>query len=301
VTDNLTPTAQTTLETLSGGPATASELRERTGRSRSATDKALTELARAGLVVKVGLQDGAGLALWSLATTDVPPADDTLDPGEVDEPESGDDEVETPETESDAEQHGDSSREAQSDQDQPGAAPGNDPAVEVKVCRGCQDQMPAICPCCRQRTGAYCGTCRKDMPTARRRVPGEPEILANGLPKLTRGELERLVLDVMRAQPLPDHLGVTGWTSGRVAVFLPGRSTGAIGNVLDKLATLGQAHLLGEAPKRYQLALDTQPGLDRRQAHDEHPDAGPEPQSDSAGRPGPDAPQDDVTQAHSQR
>jgi hypothetical protein len=60
----------------------------------------------------------------------------------------------------------------------------------------------------------------------------------------------------MRTQPIPNHLGITGWTPGRIAIFLPGRSTGAIGNALDRLTTNGTADLLAEAPKRYRLRHD---------------------------------------------
>jgi len=122
--------------------------------------------------------------------------------------------------------------------------------VEVKVCRGCGDQMPLICPTCNAKTTSYCGTCRATRAT--RRASGEPQILSSGLRKLTRGELEHLVLDVIRTHALPDHLGITGWTPARVGIYLPGRSTGAISNVLDKLAATGQAQLLGTDPKRYQ-------------------------------------------------
>jgi DNA-binding transcriptional ArsR family regulator len=134
-----------------------------------------------------------------------------------------------------------------------GKEPGPDGAAEVKLCRGCQAQMPLICPCCWQKTTSYCAECRKKHSTSRR-GDGEPVILSNGLPKLRPGQLEELVLGVMRQQPTPTHLGIIGWTSGRMAIHLPGRSSGAIGNALDKLTTTGNAVLLGEAPKRYQLA-----------------------------------------------
>jgi hypothetical protein len=63
---------------------------------------------------------------------------------------------------------------------------------------------------------------------------------------------------VLRQQPLPNHVGITGWTAQRVAIYLPGRSTGAIGNALNKLTKTGQVELIGEQPMRYQLvATDT--------------------------------------------
>jgi len=217
VTDNTTPTptAHAILDALGNGPATSAELRERTGRGRSTIDKALAELAGAGHVTKTPTDDGP--AQWAIP--DHPPrSGEEPDPappagGEGDEPEA---EIE----------------------------------VEVKVCRGCGDQMPLICPTCNAKTTSYCGTCRATRAT--RRASGEPQILSSGLRKLTRGELEHLVLDVIRTHALPDHLGITGWTPARVGIYLPGRSTGAISNVLDKLAATGQAQLLGTDPKRYQ-------------------------------------------------
>lgn len=229
--DNLTPTAQTILDNLRDGPTTTTDLRERAGRSRSTIDKALTELTKAGLIAKAesgGDTDAGGgsPALWEL--TGPTPAEHTLDDEE--------------------------SQDGEEATDQNAAPPAQE---EVKICRGCQNQMPKICPGCWQKTTTYCGDCRKDNPTTRRGTPGDPQILSNGLPKLARGELERHVLQIIRSQPSPEHLGITGWTSGRVAVFLPGRSTGAIGNVLDKLAATGLTQLLGDNPKRYQLTPDT--------------------------------------------
>src|SRR6266536_3586314 len=100
---------------------------------------------------------------------------------------------------------------------------------------------------------SYCGKCRRTMPQVRRGEPGEPVVLSNGLPKLRPGELEELVAKVLREQPVPHHVGVTGWTGGRVAIFLPGRSTGAINNALEKLTKTGVAELIGDQPMRYQL------------------------------------------------
>jgi hypothetical protein len=117
--------------------------------------------------------------------------------------------------------------------------------------------MPLICPTCNAKTSSYCGTCRATRAT--RRASDQPQILSSGLRKLTRGELEHLVGEVIRTHPMPDHLGITGWTPARVGIYLPGRSTGAIANALDKLTTTGHAELLGTDPKRYQpLPDDTQ-------------------------------------------
>jgi hypothetical protein len=124
---------------------------------------------------------------------------------------------------------------------------------DVKICKGCQTRMPLICPCCGRKTPAYCSACQTKRPAARRSAPGEREILTNGLPKLRTGELAQMVHKVMTEHPVPEYKGVRGWTSSRIAVFLPGRSTGAIGESLEKLANTGQAEFLGENPRRYVL------------------------------------------------
>lgn len=268
MSDNLTPTAQAILDHLHDQPpTTAADLRERTGRSRSAIDKALAELAKTGLAVKTTPDTGEGPTLWTLTgpdPTDQPaetagPSDPPGTTAEVGDDEPSRDDVPVPDgadgTDGTDRQAGpDDDATAAGDGFPPEASAGEqaDPVEEVKVCRGCGEQMPKTCPTCQQKTTAYCGSCRKTHPATRRRAPGEPQILANGLPKLLPGQLERLVADVIATQPLPDHLGITGWTAGRVAIFLPGRSTGAIGNALDKLAATGQAQLLGDSPKRYQ-------------------------------------------------
>jgi len=293
--DNLTPTARTTLDALRDGPGNVHELRERTGRSRSATDKALAELARANLIVKAN--DGGDPAdgapnRWQL-TDATPVTDEAAEPGEVSTddappeqagqadgtaagigdvapPAESDEapseakptttaELETPEPAPQANDETNAAAAAASNQqagtEQKDDGEGEQPAEQEqpKLCRGCQAQMPKICPCCWQKTPAYCGTCRKDMPQVRRGEPGEPQILSNGLPKLRPGELEQLVLKIMRNNPLPHHVGVTGWTGGRVAIYLPGRSNGAINNALDKLVKTGEAELIGDRPMRYQL------------------------------------------------
>jgi hypothetical protein len=149
-------------------------------------------------------------------------------------------------------------------------------ADQPKLCRGCQAQIPKICECCWQKTSAYCGKCRRNMPQARRGEPGEPAILSNGLPKLRPGELEQLVEKVMREHPVPHHVGVTGWTGSRVAVYLPGRSTGAINNALEKLTRTGVAELIGDRPMRYQLkgAHTTHADLNADTAHANQTEAG---------------------------
>jgi hypothetical protein len=282
VSDNLTPTAQAILDHLHDQPpATIADLRERTGRSRSAIDKALAELTKTGLITKTPSDTGDGPTRWAL--TDPGPADAA--PAEaveaVEPPEPPDTDPDgtghTPDHDDPTSQDTTDGTDPSDNQATPAdgttaagdAAPPDqvadettDPAEEVRVCRGCGQQMPRVCPTCRAKTTAYCGICRQTHPT-RRRAPGEPQILANGLPKLLPGQLAHLVLDILRSQPLPDHLGVTGWTPGRVAIFLPGRSTGAIANALDKLTTTGQAQLLGEDPKRYQPTPTDNPDLDQ--------------------------------------
>ncbi len=275
--DNLTPTARLTLDAIrDGGPGNVHELRERTGRSRSATDKALAELAKANLIVKV--DDGGDPAdgaptRWQLADpatdADAGPTDeiatvDTPAQPAADQP-PGPDEDADEAAQAEPTDPAPAPARAAVGEAEPGAAaaageeqPGTDgdQAAEPeppKLCRGCQAQMPKICQDCWQKTPAYCGKCRRTMPQVRRGEPGEPVILSNGLPKLRPGELEELVAKVLREHPVPHHVGVTGWTQGRVAVFLPGRSTGAIRNALQKLTKTGVAELIGDNPERYQL------------------------------------------------
>jgi hypothetical protein len=149
--------------------------------------------------------------------------------------------------------------------------------------------MPKICEECWQKTPAYCGKCRRDMPQARRGEPGEPVILSNGLPKLRPGELEAMVAKVMREQPLPAFQGIVGWTGGRLAIHLPGRSPGAITNAMRKFATAGTAELIGDNPERYKLtgteqpdretdsSKDTNSGTDGVPAEKNQTDAAPQP------------------------
>ncbi len=306
--DSLTPTARLTLDAISdGGPGNVHELRERTGRSRSATDKAIAELAKADLIVKVDDDgdpaDGAPTR-WQLAdpatdgeaaptdkATDDSSADSAADqPATTDEtananeaapaesadraapdsPPPADAETSTAPTPGDP-----TPGDAKPGDAKPGAD-GEQPSESEppKLCRGCQAQMPKICQGCWQKTPAYCGTCRRTMPQVRRGEPGEPVILSNGLPKLRPGELEELVEKVLRENPVPHHVGVTGWTGGRVAVFLPGRSSGAINNALEKLTKTGVAELIGDRPMRYRLKDTGQSDADPKA--DTTTDAGPE-------------------------
>jgi hypothetical protein len=280
--DNLTPTARLTLDAIrDSGPGNVHELRERTGRSRSATDKALAELAKANLIVKV--DDGGDPAdgaptRWQLADpatgADAGPTDETAtatatddtpaqaapdqpgpsDPAGASEAAQAEPTDPAPPADGPPAADAEPGAAAAAGEEQPGTD--GDQAAEAeppKLCRGCQAQMPKICQDCWQKTPAYCGKCRRTMPQVRRGEPGEPVILSNGLPKLRPGELEELVAKVLHEHPVPHHVGVTGWTGGRVAVFLPGRSTGAINNALEKLEKTGVAELIGDKPMRYQL------------------------------------------------
>src|SRR6266511_2678100 len=303
--DNRTPTARLTLDAIrDGGPGNVHELRERTGRSRSATDKAIAELANANLIVKV--DDGGDPAdgaptRWQLAnpTADQPAttgaeATDPASPGGSDTAPAG----AGPTDQAPPVAVADAAAGAERADQTPAPDGDADPAAEAqapKLCRGCQAQMPTICQDCWQKTPAYCGTCRRDMPQVRRGEPGEPAILSNGLPKLRPGELEELVATVLREHPVPHHVGVTGWTSGRVAVYLPGRSTGAIGNALRKMTKTGVAELIGDNPERYQLTGANATDADPNAARDaSQPEAG-QPAADGAAKAA--APQADTTTA----
>ncbi len=309
--DNLTPTARLTYDAIrDGGPGNVHQLRERTGRSRSATDKALAELAKADLIAKVDADgdpaDGAPTR-WQVADTTAAdreaaaPTDETATgdrraaptpdqppgPGESaeaseaahdepTEPASGGDSPPGAEAESGT-TPATGDEQPDSDGDRTEQPSDGDQAAEPeppKLCRGCQAQMPKICECCWQKTPAYCGKCRQTMPQVRPGEPGEPQILSNGLPKLRPGELEELVAKVLREHPVPHHVGVTGWTGGRVAIFLPGRSTGAINNALEKLEKTGVAELIGDRPMRYQLKGSGQADAD--QSTDISADADPD-------------------------
>jgi hypothetical protein len=69
-----------------------------------------------------------------------------------------------------------------------------------------------------------------------------------------------MVEKVMREHPLPAFQGIVGWTGGRAAIHLPGRSPGAITNAMRKFATAGTAELIGDNPERYKLKDTEQPG-----------------------------------------
>jgi hypothetical protein len=296
--DNLSPAARDTLLALRDGPGNVHEAAERTGRSRSGTNKALRELAKHKLITKVEGGDPAdgAPARWQLTTTgndaaetlaavtveestgddqsgvaaepDTNPAD--IDPADLTQPVEPDARTgDAPEpdaiaNEDNADEAGavDAETETEAaDAASPEDGAGGEEADPPKLCRGCGAQLPKICPHCWQKTPGYCGTCRQQMPQARRGEPGEPTILPSGLPRLRPGELEKLVLGVIQEQPLPVHVGIRGWTAQRVAIYLPGRSTGAIGNALTKLTKTGELELIGENPMRFQLTNtgDTNP------------------------------------------
>lgn len=274
--DKLTPTQRHILNALAAGPATTDQLAERTGRRHHVLTKALTGLAAAGHVTSHASAeesaDGTDDATWALTQPDPETSnpevlEDAGDPDDAAAPDTDRPEPEGPDAEAP------DGHDAISPQDDATTADSPDPtaealeappetpaentpetaeAPEAKVCRGCQAQMPVVCPGCGRTTTSYCATCRANRP-ARRSGTGEPDILITGLPKLRRGELRQLVLGVLTSNPLPDHRGVVGWTPGRVAIFLPGRSTGAIGEALDRLVADGLAEQIGDSPRRYQL------------------------------------------------
>ena len=295
--DHLSPAARDTLLALRDGPANVHEAGERTGRSRSGTDKALRELAKHNLITKVEGGDPAdgAPARWQLTTTGHHTADTLAATGQEGTGDDHNDVPAEPGTEAagtdpvDATQpvgadagtgdppppdppgHQDTAEDtaaletgATGDAPPEGGTGGDVDAQDsepAKLCRACGAHMPKICPQCWQKTPGYCGTCRQQMPQARRGEPGEPTILPSGLPRLRPGELEKLVLGVITEQPLPHHIGIIGWTAQRVAIYLPGRSTGAIGNALTKLTKTGELELIGENPMRFQLTntADTNP------------------------------------------
>jgi hypothetical protein len=244
----LTPTARTLLALLAEGPATTEQLHERCGRSRTTVDRTVTDLAGRDLITHdEASPDDDGGDRWTLTVA----GHATFQDGAT--PDSGDPE---PPEEEDGDPHDTDSPDDDVANPGSGGADGDEDLVvatgeRVKHCRGCRAEIPPICPTCWQKTTVFCGSCRRTMPTVDRGAPREPQILSNGLPKLRPGELERLILDVLAAHPVPDFGGVLGWTSGRIAVHLPGRSVGAINRVLDKLASTGGLTQLGTDPKRY--------------------------------------------------
>lgn len=63
--------------------------------------------------------------------------------------------------------------------------------------------------------------------------------------RLGPGQLDGLVLDYMRKHATDELLGPTAVAKGL------GRSSGAVGNCLKRLATAGQVNQAGERPRRY--------------------------------------------------
>jgi hypothetical protein len=319
----LSPSAKLTLDALNAGPGNVHELSERTGRSRSTTDKAINDLAKADLVVKVDdggdPADGAP-ARWRLAQAPAdtetgqpePDGDDNAAEPDTDTPATGTTDADPatqaeaadpaadpqPDTEPPATSAGDGTTPASEAPADGGATPDGDGQTDTeakpdgdekkaeaeppKLCRGCQAQMPKICECCWQKTPTYCGKCRKDMPQVQRGDPGEPVILSNGLPKLRPGELEDMVAKVMREQPLPAFAGIVGWTGGRLAIHIPGRSPGAMTNAMRKFTKEGKAELIGDDPERYQLkATEQQPDGETDNSQDTKPGTGSAPAQES--------------------
>jgi DNA-binding MarR family transcriptional regulator len=238
--NSLTPTCRDILAALQEKASTADDLRERTGRGKATVEKALKELMHRDLVAVEQGPDGVNhWILTSHGQQLLTSAGDTAS-GESDPQDTGDTGV----VQDDAPGAG-----GESEADQPDRST----APTVKRCRGCGAEIPEICPACWQKTTLYCGACRQSMPSTKRGQAREPRMLSNGLLMLTPGELIRMVEDVMRANPLPDYLGVIGWTASRIAVFLPGRSTGAIQGALKSLHAKGTVQLINTHPMAYQL------------------------------------------------
>lgn len=248
--ENIPPVGRETLAALlSRGPGNVHEIREITGRSESATNRALRQLAETGVIVKTD--------------PDADPADGAPTRWNVnpDIPEEGlaklihsDDAA--PNAEASATDAPPPGHEIPSE-DPPHEASESEPIEDerAKICGNCGAAMPNVCETCWQKTPKYCGDCRRTMPQRRRGEVAEPRILENGLPKLRPGELEVLVLEVMRTQREPQH-GIPGWTDKRVGIFLPGRSTGAIANALNKFASSGRCQVINDQPLRFRLVID---------------------------------------------
>jgi hypothetical protein len=294
----LTPTARAILTHLREHPASPDALREATGRSRNTIDKTLTDLTHRALITQYPGDDGTGH--WALtdaghASIDNPGPDDTVtdapdaDAGDDDQPRRPD----GPAGASGQHPGGQDATESTADGDhEPAGSQPDHTTAPAKQCRGCRKDLPPMCPTCWQKTPLYCGECRRTLPVGRRGGPSEPEILSNGLRKLMPGELEKLVLGVFRSHPVPDFAGVVGWNPGRIAIHLPGRSTGAINRVLDKLTSTGQVVLISTAPKYYRPVLDNPTGPGGEPATQNPPATGNGPDrtfdNGSAGQTGPD-------------
>jgi DNA-binding MarR family transcriptional regulator len=93
----------------------------------------------------------------------------------------------------------------------------------------------------------------------RRRLPDrwsighskEPSPLAPSAPRLRPGQLEGLVLEYIDSQGADDTVGATA-----VAKAL-GRSVGAVGNCLSRLAAAGRVRQVSDKPRRYSSAAST--------------------------------------------
>ena len=70
-----------------------------------------------------------------------------------------------------------------------------------------------------------------------------------GASRLGKGALRSLVFDYLSAHAGPDGLGPTAIAKG-----IGGRSSGAVGNALQRLEADGRVHLVSESPRRYRPA-----------------------------------------------
>jgi len=69
------------------------------------------------------------------------------------------------------------------------------------------------------------------------------------LPKLRSGELRDQVAQLLAANPGREY------TTGQIADALGGRSSGAVGNALDRLVATGLVQLLPGPPRRYRITV----------------------------------------------
>lgn len=70
-----------------------------------------------------------------------------------------------------------------------------------------------------------------------------------GASRLGKGALRSLVFDYLSAHAGPDGLGPTAIAKG-----IAGRSSGAVGNALQRLEADGRVQLVSESPRRYRTA-----------------------------------------------
>jgi hypothetical protein len=85
-----------------------------------------------------------------------------------------------------------------------------------------------------------------------------PQRSGSKLPKLRAGQLREQVFTALLADP------TRSWSVTELADHLGGRSAGAVGQALEKLAAGGLAHLVASGPRRYRATptSPSRPGAD---------------------------------------